>query len=124
MSSSSSATSTTGRSPSVLLTAQPPLGIQMDRNRGRGAERQLDPERGSTSLFALESDGPAVCLHDGAGNGKAETNSGNRPLGGGRGPEEALEQAVLLGGRDPDAGVAHLEQRLVAAAGQIDVDRS
>src|SRR5437868_310342 len=73
-------------------------------------------------LCARDGDPAAVALHDCLGDRQAETGPGNRTLRCGRAAEEALEQALLLRRRDPDACVGHLENRSAVLLEEPHVD--
>ena len=56
------------------------------------------------------------------GDGQAEADARDRALGRRARPVEALEQPVLLRGRDADAGVLHLDERLAVVRRQPHAD--
>src|SRR5262249_49806057 len=67
--------------------------------------RKLEREATSPSDLALDDDAPAVRLDDVPHDGEAETGSAHVPAV--RHLREALEDAVLLLGGDPGAGIPH-----------------
>src|SRR5689334_14229925 len=80
---------------------------------------QLEREAAAGSGRAVEEDAAAVRLHDVAHDREAE--AGGADLTAVRALREALEDALLLRGRDAGAGVADGDAD--GAVGRLDVDR-
>src|SRR5262245_23620031 len=76
----------------------------------RLAARQLEREAGAASWPAVEQDSAAMRLHDVAHDRETETRAAD--ISGLRRLREALEDALLLVGGNPGAGVAHRQKHV------------
>ena len=70
-------------------------------------DREVDPEGRAVALLGEEADGAAVRLRDRAGDAQAQTGAGHGALAGDRGPEEPLEDPLLVLPGDAQPGVLH-----------------
>ena len=73
-------------------------------------------------LVAAHGDAALVRVDDRLGDSEPEAAARDHPLGGGLGAEEPLEDPLLVGGPDADAGVRDAQHRIVSLDGQGDLD--
>src|SRR5205823_7116819 len=86
------------------------------------AARQLEREAAARSGGALEVDAPAVRLDDVAHDGEPE--AGRADVAAVAGLDEAVEDALLLIGRDAAPGVAHRDDDRPVGGPHLDSHRS
>src|SRR5262245_1103394 len=72
---------------------------------------EVDAERRTGALFALDRDRRAVRLGDHLGNREAEPRALHRALDADLGAEERIEDLLPVPGAHPDARVGDLEER-------------
>src|SRR6266446_6239904 len=82
--------------------------------RALDARWQLDAEGHPAAVAARDSDRPVVRLDDRARDEQAEACAWHLLCDDARGAEEAVEYELGFPGAEPDAGVAHLEQRALS----------
>src|SRR5580692_3301511 len=84
--------------------------------RAVSASADIDPESRPRARGAVDADGPAVLLDDGAAEVEAEAEAAG-PLAGGA-PHEAIEDPRPLVAGEPGPGIAHLDPRCGRRLGQ------
>ena len=80
-------------------------------------QRAFEPEGRTLAGFGVDADLAAHQVDDAFADGQAQAGAAVQAGGGSIGLGEGVEQALLLGVADADAGVAHLEAQLVLGGG-------
>ena len=108
------------------MTSMPPRSGGDERRvlrAGRRRQRQRDAEGRAGAGHALDRDAAAHALDDAPGNRQAKPGAAELAGDAAVGLLEFLEDAVVLVGRDADAGVAHQDVDLAGPDAGLDDDR-
>src|SRR5438067_451310 len=89
----------------------------MARRKGEG-----EPEGGAVAGGAVEADGAALALDEGLDDVQAEPEAAGAAALGRAAAGVALEDAPLLGARDPRAAIAHAHHRPLGGAAEAHDD--